>query len=749
MKSRLFAALFFAPIFAFSQLPVTLEDCFETFRFYPETSPALRFLKNGRSFLERKGPLLIEKDIATGDSLGVFFDKKNLPAELATVAFSKFELSSDESKMLLAAAVVPIYRHSFSANFAVYDRATSRAEILDPGGRQQAATFSPDGSKVAWVRDNNLFFKELASQKITQVTFDGEKNKVINGVPDWVYEEEFSPVTGEGMKAMEWSPDSRRIAWIRFDESKVPEMQLDYFEEGMYPRTKKYKFPKVDQANSVASVWIYDTQTSKTIKAGKGPSEIQNLSLEPGMTLPAFDSDELETEHYFPRIEWTSNPELLSITRLNRHQDRLKLLGCDVNTGNSLYILVENAEKYVDVHDNLSFLPGSSSFFWTAENDGWNHIYVREMGSPYFKQLTSGLFEVTAFYGFDPNTGTIFYQTAQPTPMDRQVWSLNLMDTLAKPYCLTPVTGTSEASFSPTFDYFKLDWSDANTPPRSWICNRTGKILRQLVHNQELIAAREQYGFSKKTFFNFKTPDGTELNGWLMKPRDFDANRKYPVLMSVYGGPGSQEVLNSYDGYFGTYYQMLNQQGVIVACVDGRGTGGRGKKFKDDTHLNLGKFEVADQIEAAKYLGRQPWADPSRVGIWGWSYGGYMSANCIFKGNDVFKAAAAVAPVTNWKWYDSAYTERFLHSYKENPKGYDENSPINFADRLKGNFFLAHGLADDNVHWQNSAELSNALIKNNKQFEEHFYPNRDHGISGDGATMHLFWELTEFFMTKL
>ncbi len=749
MQNRLLVSLLFLPLLTFSQLPVTLEDCFETYKFYPQTSPSLRFLKDGQSFLERKGPLLIRKSILSGDSLGVFFDKSNMSGDPAVTAFSSFQLSEDESKMLLATDVRPIYRHSFSADFSVFDMATGKTEPLDPGRRQEAAMFSPDGSMVAWVRDNNLFIKELASHKIVQVTFDGEKNKVINGVPDWVYEEEFSSVTGAGMRAMAWSPDSRRLAWIRFDESKVPQMRLDYFEEGMYPRGREYKYPKVGEANSTVSVLIFDAQTGKTVKAGKGPSENPELLNLGGGQLPAFDSDELENEHYLPRINWTRDPNTLSITRLNRHQDRLKLLGCDVNTGNSLYILAEEAKTYVNVHDNLVFMPDGKSFLWTAENDGWNHIYLREIGSPNFRQLTQGKFEVTAFYGLDEKTGTIFYQTAQPTPMDRQVWSLNIADSLAQPFCLSAFPGTSEASFSPSFDFFKLDWSDANTPPRSRICDRRGKIMRQLLDNQSLIAERETHGFSKKTFFSFKTPDGTELNGWLMKPRDFDATRKHPVLMSVYGGPGSQEVLNSYDGFMGTYYQMLNQQGIVVACVDNRGTGGRGSKFRDETHLDLGKLEVADQIEAARYLGRQPWADPSRLGIWGWSYGGYMSANCIFKGNDVFKAAAAVAPVTNWKWYDSAYTERYLHTEKENQKGFDENSPINFADRLKGHFFLAHGLADDNVHWQNSAELSNALIKNNKQFEEHFYPNRDHGISGDGATMHLFWELTEFFMTKL
>jgi dipeptidyl-peptidase 4 len=726
MQKRLAIFLFFAPLFLFAQQSVTLEDCFENFKYYPESSPNLQFMADGRTFLVRNGGLLVRRDIASGDSLEVFFDKKNLPDGGATADFSSFELSKDESKMLLAMDAKSIYRHSFEANFFIFDRAKYTLEPLDENGLQQVATFSPDGSKIAWMRANNLFIKELDSKKTTQVTTDGEKNSIINGVADWVYEEEFSSVSGAGMSAISWSPDSRRLAWLRFDESKVPQMHLDYFEESMYPRGSDYKYPKVGEPNSAMSARIFDTKTTAIAVVQTG-----------------------DADQYLPRINWSRDPKILTISRLNRHQDNLDLLACNAELGNISTILAEKSATYVEIHDNLTWMPDGKTFLWTSESDGWNHLYLRDFDGKIVRQLTLGDFDLTAFYGFDEKTNTVFYQTAQPTPMDRQVWSLSLSNLEAKPVCLTPNLGTSEVNFSPSFEFFKLDWSDANTPTKSWICDVSGKKLRQLVDNQALNELRDRAGFSKKAFFTFKTPEGTELNGWMMKPKNFDANRKYPILMSVYGGPGSQEVLNSYDGYFGTYYQMLNQQGYVVACVDNRGTGARGKKFKDCTHLNLGKYEVADQIDAAKYLARQPWADAARIGIWGWSYGGYMSANCIFKGADVFKAAAAVAPVTNWKWYDSAYTERYLHTPTENPTGFEENSPINFADKLRGNFFLAHGLADDNVHWQNSAELSNALIKNNKQFEEHFYPNRNHGIYGDGASMHLFWELTEFFMTKL
>ena len=726
--------LFFllSPLFLFSQKPITLEDCFVFYKFYPEGGPSFQYLNDGVHYAEADEKGLHIHDLRQPDADSLI--RLNLPAEAK--GFDQFEFSEDETKLLLRTGTQPVYRHSVLANYFVYDLKTATTTPVSEASKQQFAALSPDGAHVAFVAGNNLYYKDLASGKTVQITGDGAPNRIINGLPDWVYEEEFSPVTGEGMVATRWSPNSSKIAFIRFDEQAVPEFPLTWYEGGMYPRQSSFKYPKVGEPNSTVSIHLYD------VDAGSMVGEVMGL----------------EADDYAPRLNWTIDNQLV-ITRLNRPQDTLELLLALQNR--VIYdqedrknwipvrpLLQEVDTAYVDVHDNLFFLQNGQQFVWTSEFKGFNHVYLHNLDGKMVRPLTSGQFDVTAFYGVDEKNGRFYYQTATPTPLDRQVWEGSLSG--EAPRLLTPKRGTSEATFSPSFAYYSLTWSDANTPAEVTLCERSGKVLNTFTDNTRVRQLRQEYGFVDKQFFQFKLADGTELNGWMLRPATLDSTKKYPVLFDVYGGPGSQTVQNQYDGYVGSWHQMLVQKGYVVVSVDNRGTGARGRDFKKMTQLQVGRYETEDQIAAARYLGSLPWVDAGRIGIWGWSFGGYLSTSCILKGNDVFKMAMAVAPVVNWKWYDTAYTERFMRTTRNNARGYEDNSPVNFAGRLRGgNYLICHGMADDNVHWQQTTEMINALVKANKQFDTYYYPNRNHGIYGKNATRHLFTKLTDFVLEKL
>jgi len=731
-KTISLSAFLLCSFLLFSQKEITLDDCFLYFKFYPESGPDFHYLKDGVHYADADEKGLHIHDVRKPD-----FDSLvllNLPSE--ATSFDQFEFSGDESKLLLRTKTEAVYRHSVLANYFVYDLKTGEVQPVFEGAKQQFAALSPDGTNVVFVVNNNLYYKDLVTKKTTQITRDGEKNKIINGLPDWVYEEEFSPVSADGMVATKWSPDGSKIAFIRFDEREVPEFPLTWYEGGMYPRQSSFKYPKVGEPNSVVSVHLYDVDAANMVG----------------------QIDALEADDYVPRINWTVDNQLV-ITRLNRRQDTLELLLAMTNRiirdadENKNWIpvrplLQETDPAYVDIHDNLIFLKNGQQFIWTSEHSGFNHVYLHGMDGKMVRPLTSGNFDVTSFYGFDEKNGKFYYQTATPTPLDRQVWEGSLAG--GEPRLLTPKSGTSEASFSPSFDFYTLKWSDANTPTVATLCNRKGEALDTFTDNARIRQIREEYGFVKKEFFKFKLADGTELNGSMLRPAVLDSTKKYPILFDIYGGPNSQMVQNQYDGYVGAWHQLLVQKGYVVVSVDNRGTGARGRDFRKMTQLQLGKLETEDQIATARYLGSLPWADAGRIGIWGWSFGGYLSTSCILKGNDVFKMAMAVAPVTNWKWYDSAYTERFMRTTKDNAKGYEDNSPVNFANRLRGgNYLICHGMADDNVHWQQTTEMINALIKANKQFETYYYPNRNHGIYGKNATRHLFTKLTDFVLEKL
>lgn len=735
MKKNLVLAAFFCfSGLLFAQKQITLDDCFVFYKFYPESGANFQYLKDGVHYaVAENGSLHIHS------VLNEKFDSiLTLKLPPAAAEFDQFSFSEDETLLLLRTATEPVYRHSVLANYYVYHFQTGKTTAVFETEKQQFVALSPDATRVAFVTGNNLYIKDLKSGQNTQITSDGAKNKIINGLPDWVYEEEFSPVDGDGMVAAKWSPDGSMLAFIRFDETKVPEFPLTWYEGGTYPRRSAFKYPKVGAPNSLVSVHLYDAG------AGSMTGEVMGL----------------EADDYVPRINWTTDNRLV-LSRLNRRQDTLELLLAvperviiDQEDRKkwipSRLLLRETDAAYVELEseNKLTFLQ-NGGFLWTSERSGFQHIH--QFGpSPgdAGRDATPGNFDVTAFYGVDHENGKFYYQTATPTPLDRQVWEGDLKG--APPRLLSPEKGTNSAVFSPTFDYFTHTWQDANTPPVVRLRKRSGEELRTLVDNARVRQLRREYGFVDKKFFQIKLADSTVLNAWILQPALMDSTRKYPILFDNYGGPGSQTVQDQYDGYVGSWHQLLVQKGYVVVSVDNRGTGARGRDFKKCTQLQLGKFETQDQIAAARYFRSQPWVDAGRIGIWGWSFGGYLSTSCILKGNDVFKMAMAVAPVTNWKWYDSAYTERYMHTTKDNSAGYEENSPVNFASMLRGdNYLICHGTADDNVHWQQTTEMINALVKANKQFETYYYPNRNHGIYGDNATRHLFSKLTDFVLEKL
>jgi dipeptidyl-peptidase-4 len=629
-----------------------------------------------------------------------------------------YTFSADEKMMLLASGSNMIFRHSFTADYFLYNIATK--ELTKLFEQVQEPTFSPDGKKIAYAQGNNLFIYDIDSKATEKITSDGKKNAIINGITDWVYEEEFAFV-----RAFDWSADGSQIAFIRFDESDVPEFSMSIFHKDLYPNTETFKYPKAGEKNATVSLHMYDVAAKKTKEIKLG-----NYS-----------------DFYIPRIKWTSDANVLSVQVINRHQDNLDLIFVDGKSGNAKVVLNEKDKAYVDITDNLTFLK-DNSFIWTSEKDGFNHIYLYDKNGKLKNQVTRGAWEVVSYYGFDEKTKTIFYQSVENGSINRDIYRIGL-DSKNK-VRLSSAVGTNDATFSPNFQFYINKFSNSQTPPVYTLNNaKTGKVSQAIVNNDELSQKLKNYSLPVKEFFELTTAKGHKLNAWMIKPKDFDASKKYPVFMYQYSGPGSQQVNNDWNNTDDYWFMMLAQQGYIVACVDGRGTGFKGAEFKKITQLQLGKYEVEDQIDAAKVIGDYPYVDKSRIGIWGWSYGGFMSANCILKGSDVFKMAIAVAPVTNWRFYDSIYTERYLHTPQENKSGYDDNSPINFAKNLKGKLLLIHGSGDDNVHVQNTMQMMEALIQANKQFDSQIYPDKNHGIYGGKTRIQLYNKMTAFIQQNL
>ena len=700
---------------------ITLSDIWKKYTLFPKRAGGLKSLKNGEQFVEIKNNYIVVYDYKTGDSVTTLVDGNRLIPEGDTVPIriSSFRISEDETRFLFPTETRRIYRHSAESVYYIWDTETQKLRRLSDG-KQRLATFSPDDTKVAFVRDNNLFLKDLETGIETQVTTDGKVNHIINGTCDWVYEEEFGFT-----KAFFWAPDSRKIAFYRFDESRVKEYTLTYYGD-LYPELYTYKYPKAGEDNSLVDIYVYNLENKKTVHMDTGK----------------------ETDQYIPRIKWTQDPDILSVQRLNRLQNHLDILLCDAYTGNSRVMYTEDNKWYIDITDNLTFLPDNEHYIITSEEDGYNHIYLYNIRSGLVRQLTSGKWNVIELYGYDQKKKRVFYQSAESSPMDREVAYVDLK---GKGKVISGKEGTNSASFSENFKYFVNTWSDANTPPVITVNQADGKQLRVLEDNHELVEKLKGYRISPKEFFTirspeFKLPDSTviSLNAWKIMPYDFDPSKKYPVLLTIYGGPGAQTVLNSWGWFNYIWYQMLAEQGIMIISVDNRGTGARSELFKKMTYLELGKYETLDYIETAKYLGSLPYVDKDKLGIFGWSYGGFMASNIITQGADYYSTAIAVAPVTNWRYYDNIYTERFMRKPQDNASGYDDNSPINHVDKLKGHYLLIHGSTDDNVHFQNSMDMITALVKANKQFDFFVYPNKNHGIYGGNTRYHLYKKMTDF-----
>jgi dipeptidyl-peptidase-4 len=716
---KTFVLFLFASLSAIAQQKITLEEIWGG-AFRTQGMTELAALKNTNQYTvlnsDRTSSAIDLYDFATLNKVSTLINSKDFSA---LQGIDSYTFSSDEKKILIANNSDQIFRHSFLANFYIYDIASkSLTKISDD--KIQEPTFSPDGSKIAFAKENNLYVYELASKKTTQITADGKRNAIINGITDWVYEEEFAFV-----RAFDWNSASDKIAFIRFDESQVPEFSMNIYGQDLYPVTEKFKYPKAGEKNSEVSLHIYDVKTANTKKIDLG-----NYN-----------------DFYIARLDWTNETNTLSAQVLNRHQDNLDLLFIDGNTGAKKVVLNEKDKAYIDVTDNLTFLK-DNSFIWTSEKDGFNHIYQYDKTGKLKNQITKGNWEVTNYYGFDEKTGTIYYQSVENGSINRDVYSVKLNG--SGKTRLTSAIGTNAATFSPNFQYFINSYSSAKNAPKYTLNeSKTGKTIKTIVSNEALETKLTSYNLPSKEFFELTTAKGNKLNAWMIKPKDFDANKKYPVFMYQYSGPGSQQVNNDWNGADDYWFMMLSQQGYIVACVDGRGTGFKGANFKKCTQKELGKLEVEDQIDAAKVFGTYAYVDKSRIGIFGWSYGGFMASNCIFQGADVFKTAIAVAPVTSWRYYDSVYTERYMQTPQENASGYDNNSPINHVSKLKGNFLLIHGTADDNVHVQNSMKMIEALVQANKQFDWAIYPDKNHGIYGGKTRLQLYTKMTNFIKEKL
>ena len=661
------------------------------------------------TILEKEG--IVKYSYKTGKKIETILEAK----------IQDYTFSHDESKVLVLNEQQPIYRHSFLGKYHVINLSKNgKTTALNNGNWVQEPKFSPDGRFVAFISENNLYYQDLSSEKITQITFDGEKNKIINGLADWVYEEEFGHAD-----MYQWTKNSESLVFVKFDESQVKEMNMQVFNGNLYPQDFRFKYPKAGEENSKVSVYAYDLKLNKSTQ----------------INLANFEA------YYIPQVFQTAQPNEIAIATSNRHQNKLEIIKINTKNLSTKKILTETDAAWIET-DNLSleFLE-DNSFLWASERDGFRHFYWYAPDGKLKKQITKGNWEITDYYGFSPKNSEILVQTTEKGSTNRVVSKINIKT--GKKHIVSELNGTNNADFSKSFQYFINTHSSAEQPNTYTLRDFNGKTLRELQNNNSALKKLQSDGFVTKEFFQIPNKNGDQMNAWMIKPKDFSPNKKYPVLMYQYSGPGSQQVSNVWDGRNTIWFNLLAQKGYIVLCVDGRGTGYRGTKYKKATYKNLGKYEIEDQIAAAQWIGSQSFVDAGRIGIFGWSFGGYMASLAMTKGADVFKVGIAVAPVTTWRYYDTIYTERYLQTPQENPKGYDENSPINFADLMKGKYLLIHGTADDNVHYQNAVDMAEALIQKNKEFEFMTYPDKNHGIYGGNTRLHLYQKMTDFILNNL
>ncbi|WP_307445438.1 MULTISPECIES: S9 family peptidase [Chryseobacterium] len=707
---KIFLTLSLAAAFhSFSAQEITLDKIYSGY-YRGKGIAGITSMKNGENYLVIEPTGIAKYSYKTSQKEGNIIDGQ----------FESYEFSDDESKILLLKESQPIYRHSFLGKFEVKDLKSGKVTSLNNGDTVQEPRFSPDASKVAFIADNNLFYQDLNTGKITQITADGKKNSIINGLADWVYEEEFGHA-----RQYEWTKNSDAIVFVKSDESQVPEIYIPIYGKTLYPTEMRYKYPKAGENNSVVSAQLYRLDTGKTIPVNLG----------------AFKN------YYIANVFQTAKPDEIVLITSQRIQNASDVLKVNTKTGAVQKLFTETDEKWIDTDNpTLEFLE-DDSFLWASERDGNRHLYWYDQNGKLKKQVTKGNWEITDYYGYNPKSKEIYVQTTEKGSINKVVSKINIEN--GKSQLISKPDGNNSASFSKNYNYFIETSSTAASPYTFVLKDGNGKVVKELQNNNEQLQKLKADNFVDKEFITIPNAVGDQMNAWIMKPKNFDPNKKYPLFMYQYSGPGSQQVSNSWDIGNTLWFNHLIQKGYIVACVDGRGTGYKGAKFKKVTYMNLGKYEIEDQITAAKWFGNQPYIDKTRIGMFGWSFGGYMTSLAMTKGADVFKMGIAVAPVTNWRYYDSVYTERFLRTPQENPDGYDKNSPTEYAGLLKGKFLLIHGTADDNVHFQNSMEFSEALIQNRKQFDFMAYPDKNHGIYGGYTRPQLYQKMTNFILENL
>lgn len=721
MRNTFFLFLF-ATTTVLAQKSITIDDFTTKNTFYQRSVSGINWMNDGKFYSSLQSNKVIKYDITSGQAVETIVDGNSFNPR---IDIEDYSFSADEQKILIQTATKGIYRRSFTAVYFVYNLRDKTLKPLSTGTAQSYATFSPDGTKAAFVRDNNVFYVDLTSMKEVAVTNDGAVNSIINGTTDWVYEEELSFV-----KAFFWSPDSRKLAYYRFDESGVRQYTLQKWHSGqLYPENYTYKYPKAGEANSVVEIWIHHLATEEKVKADIGS----------------------EKDIYIPRVQWTNNPDLLSIRRMNRLQNILEVLHVNAGTGSSSVILTEKSDTYVDMEytDELRYLDDGKRFIHASERSGYKHLYLYTVEGKLINQITSGNWEVVETAGVDEKAGIIYYRSTEPGHLERHLYSIGFNGKTKTR--LTQSPGVHSINMSDDTQYYLDYFSSATQPLTVSLHNTKGnKLVKVLESNEELKQTLKSYFHAPKEFFTFPAADGkATLDGYMLKPQNFDAGKKYPALVYQYSGPRSQSVQNVFGGSNYYWFQMLAQKGYLVAVVDTRGAGFRGEAFTKQTYKQLGKMELEDLLAAGKFLGNLDYVDEDRLGIFGWSFGGYTTALAMTKGAGVYDLGIAGAPVTSWRFYDNIYTERFLQRPQENPSGYDDNSPINYAGKLQGDLLIIHGTGDDNVHVQNSLALEDALIKAGKQFRSFRYPDEPHGIGGSKKRHHLYTLMTEFILENL
>jgi len=723
MKKLIFLMTLLSSVSMMAQKQITIEDFTTKNTFAQKSVNGINWMNDGKFYTSITDNKIIKYDIALGQPVETIVDGNELSEK---ITIDSYQMSADEKKLLLTTHFENIYRRSFKADYYIYDIASKSLRKLSEGGKQSYANFSPDGSKVAFTRDNNLFYTTVSDLKEVQLTSDGKFNFIINGSTDWVYEEELGFA-----QAFYWSPDSKKIAFYRFDESKVKEYNMQKWNKGeLYPEDYKFKYPKAGEDNSVIEIWMLDLASNQKVKADIGT----------------------EKDIYITKIMWTMSPATLSIQRMNRLQNTLEILHADATSGKSSVILTEKSKTYVDANyttDEMMYLKNGKEFLFASERSGYKHIYLYDLTGKLIRPVTQGDWEATQVIGIDEKNKTLYYISTEGNYLDRTFYSVSLDG--KKKTKLSLSAGTHGINMSNDFQFY-IDHFNSATQPLTVNLYRTkgNSLVKVLENNDVLKKTIDEHGVVSKEYFKYPAADGTtQVDGFFLKPKNFDASKKYPVMVYQYSGPRSTSTTNSFGGGSFWWHQMLTQKGIIVAVLDTRGNGSRGEKFAKMTYKQLGKYETEDLVAGGKYLGSLPYVDKDRLAIWGWSFGGYTTSLVMTKGAGTYKVGIAGAPVTSWRYYDNLYTERFLQRPQDNAAGYDDNSPTKYADKLQGDFLLIHGTGDDNVHFQNSVALEDALINAGKQFRSHFYPDQPHGFRGGKVNHHRFTLMTEFLLEHL